>query len=143
MQILGTALPVAGQMLRIVLRTSKPMSWSPGQWVYVGFPALSWIQTHPFTIACSYVDEFEQLCGSHDSASPARRDAHLLVLLVRARNGLTRRLWDHVTKRCEMHAPESATSTDTVFPTYSRDVFSNASPRHLYAHNCGLSLIHI
>jgi len=108
--------PLAGQMLRIVLRTSKPMSWSPGQWVYVGFPALSWIQTHPFTIACSYVDEFEQLYESHDSASQARRDAHLLVLLVRARNGLTRRLWDHVTKRCEMHAPESATSTDTVFP---------------------------
>ena len=84
--------------------------------MYVGFPALSWIQTHPFTIACSYVDEFEQLYESHDSASQARRDAHLLVLLVRARNGLTRRLWDHVTKRCEMHAPESATSTDTVFP---------------------------
>lgn len=108
--------PLVGEMLRVILRTSKPMSWSPGQWVYVGFPALSWIQTHPFTIACSYVDEFEQLYDSHDSVPQAPRNAHLLVLLVRARNGLTRRLWDHVTKRCEMRAAESATTKDAVFP---------------------------
>lgn len=88
--------PLAGQMMRLVLRTTRPMSWRAGQWVYLMLPSLSWIQSHPFTIASSYVRKGKAFLPE-DQDGRAPRDAdQLIVLLIRARNGLTRRLWDSV-----------------------------------------------
>lgn len=113
--------PLAGHMMRVVLRTAKPMSWKPGQWLYVNFPQMSWIQTHPFTIACSSSHEWERMRDTLDGTSfrGTRSADPLIVLLIRVRNGLTRRIWNHVEARCRGQfalANEAGSSAHSVFP---------------------------
>ncbi|PKI84974.1 hypothetical protein MVES1_001328 [Malassezia vespertilionis] len=90
--------PLAGQMMRLVLRTASPLKWRPGQWLYLHLPKLSWFQSHPFTIASSFVkyknDLFIPYPDPH--ADPLRDPDQLIMLLIRARGGLTRRLWEYV-----------------------------------------------
>lgn len=101
--------PLAGRMLRLVLRTSAPLRWRPGQWVYLQLPALSWVQSHPFTIASAYSQ------GKNNRFMPMDLDAEqdpdqaqLILLLIRTRNGLTRRLWEYVQERCDAQAAAAA-----------------------------------
>ncbi|WFD19292.1 hypothetical protein MCAP1_001517 [Malassezia caprae] len=111
--------PLSGQMMRLVLRTSRPMPWRPGQWLFLQLPSLSWVQSHPFTIAGSYVRDARHgyVPGDVDVHSPDRDQ--LIVLLIRARAGLTRRLWLDVQRRCEAQARLAVTqpgSTPSMFP---------------------------
>ncbi|WFD27035.1 hypothetical protein MNAN1_002029 [Malassezia nana] len=112
--------PLSGQMMRLVLRTSRPMPWRPGQWLYLMLPSLNWVQTHPFSIAGSYVrDARHGYVPVDPDASHAKDDDQLIVLLIRARAGLTRRLWLDVQRSCEAQALLAATqpgAAPSMFP---------------------------
>ncbi|WFD30059.1 hypothetical protein MSPP1_001073 [Malassezia sp. CBS 17886] len=89
--------PLAGNMVRLVLRTARPLQWRPGQWLFLQLPQLSWFQSHPFTIASAYVKAKNDRFRLLDADAPMRaEDDQLIMLLIRARSGLTRRLWAHV-----------------------------------------------
>ncbi|WWC91876.1 uncharacterized protein L201_006825 [Kwoniella dendrophila CBS 6074] len=62
--------------VRLTINVSRPFKWSPGQSVLLYLPELSRLQSHPFTIT--------------------NNDPHEIVLLVKARKGLTRQLFDLV-----------------------------------------------
>lgn len=62
--------------VRLSIRTARPIKWQPGQSVLLNIPDLSLLQTHPFTIS--------------------NNDPHEMVLVIKARKGLTRQLYDHV-----------------------------------------------
>ena len=65
--------------IRLTIRVARPFHWAPGQSVLLYLPDLSRIQSHPFTITNNGENE--------------------IVLLVKARKGLTRRLFDLVRTR--------------------------------------------
>lgn len=67
--------------VRLTIRTPRKMSWRPGQYVFLTLPELSGLQAHPFTIA--------------------NNDPNEIVLLIKARRGLTRRLYNLVRDRSE------------------------------------------
>lgn len=65
--------------IRLTIRVARPFRWSPGQSVLLYLPELSWFQSHPFTIL--------------------NNDPNEIMLLVKARKGLTRRLFNYVRQR--------------------------------------------
>jgi len=65
--------------IRLTIRVAHPFKWAPGQNVLLYLPDLSRIQSHPFTII--------------NNTGPE------IVLLVKARKGVTRRLFDLVRTR--------------------------------------------
>ncbi|WVQ66655.1 uncharacterized protein L199_004842 [Kwoniella botswanensis] len=65
--------------IRLTINVSRPFKWSPGQSVLLYLPELSRFQSHPFTIS--------------------NNDPNEIVLLVKARKGLTRKLFDLVRAR--------------------------------------------
>lgn len=65
--------------VRLTVRVARPFHWAPGQSVLLYLPELSWFQSHPFTIL--------------------NNDPNEIMLLVKARKGLTRRLFNYVRKR--------------------------------------------
>lgn len=87
--------------VRLTIRTPRPIKWAPGQNVLVTLPELSKIQAHPFTI-----------CNS---------DPNEMVLLIKARKGLTRQLYNRVRERSEaiMRASDSKAGS-TAAPIYMR-----------------------
>nr|XP_018261062.1 uncharacterized protein I303_06781 [Kwoniella dejecticola CBS 10117]OBR83220.1 hypothetical protein I303_06781 [Kwoniella dejecticola CBS 10117] len=62
--------------VRLTINVSRPFKWAPGQSVLLYLPEISKFQSHPFTIT--------------------NNDPNEIVLLVKARKGLTRRLFDLV-----------------------------------------------
>lgn len=112
--------PLAGHMMRLVLRTASPLRWRPGQWLYLQLPHLSWFQSHPFTIASSFTKRKRGL-GPGDVAAEDDYE-QLILLLIRVRGGLTRRLWEHVQRECR--APQDAAPSlahSTAFPVLGRE----------------------
>jgi ferredoxin-NADP reductase len=73
-----TALP--GQTTRITIKNPPMAQWSPGQHVFLSFPAISPLQSHPFTV----------------SSSPLSRPLEL-SFVVRAHAGFSRRLYNKAT----------------------------------------------
>ncbi|BEI83758.1 hypothetical protein CcaverHIS002_0403620 [Cutaneotrichosporon cavernicola] len=67
--------------VRLTIRTPQPLKWAPGQSLHLTLPELSKIQAHPFTISNNNPSE--------------------IVVLVKARKGLTRQLYNLVRKRSE------------------------------------------
>ncbi|WVQ77459.1 hypothetical protein IAR50_007145 [Cryptococcus sp. DSM 104548] len=65
--------------VRLTIRVARPFHWAPGQSVLLYLPELSWFQSHPFTIL--------------------NNDPTEIMLLVKARKGLTRNLYDLVRQR--------------------------------------------
>ncbi|WVW86333.1 hypothetical protein I302_108377 [Kwoniella bestiolae CBS 10118] len=65
--------------IRLTINVSRPFKWAAGQSVLLYLPELSKFQSHPFTIT--------------------NNDPNEIVLLVKARKGLTRRLFDLVRAR--------------------------------------------
>ncbi|WWD19765.1 hypothetical protein CI109_104229 [Kwoniella shandongensis] len=65
--------------IRLTINVARPFQWSPGQSVLLFLPDLSKFQSHPFTIT--------------------NTDPTEIVLLVKARKGLTRRLFNLVRAR--------------------------------------------
>ncbi|WFC94560.1 hypothetical protein MBRA1_001192 [Malassezia brasiliensis] len=112
--------PLAGNMMRLVLRTASPLRWRPGQWLYLQLPRLSWFQSHPFTIASSFTKPKH---GFGPGDVVAEEDCEQLVLLlIRMRGGLTRRLWDYVQRECQVpQVGASSLSHPTTFPVLGHE----------------------
>jgi hypothetical protein len=72
---------LAGRTVRLTFTPPRPLAWAPGQHFLVAIPSVSPFLSHPFTVA---------------SVSDARAPAARLVLLVRAKAGWTRDLWDEL-----------------------------------------------
>ncbi|WFD41652.1 hypothetical protein MPSI1_000284 [Malassezia psittaci] len=111
--------PLAGHMLRLVLRTASPLRWRPGQWVYLQLPRLSWFQSHPFTIASTFTKPKRRLGG--DTSGPNDDVDQLIMLLIRVRGGLTRRLWKLVQEESQRSDATTGTiAQPSAFPTLGR-----------------------
>lgn len=100
---LATLLP--GRTIRLRLVTPGYQTWAPGQHFLVGIPAVSRFTTHPFSVA-SVCDEQAALHVGPDALDDEAGDkgkqlvqtesGRELVLIVRAKKGWTKRLWDLV-----------------------------------------------
>ena len=95
---LATLLP--GRTVRLRLVTPGYQTWAPGQHFLVKIPAISKITTHPFSVAgvCDEQAALRVEQGNESGVSPrAQVEAgRELVLLIRAKKGWTKRLWDLV-----------------------------------------------
>jgi FAD-binding domain/Ferric reductase NAD binding domain/Ferric reductase like transmembrane component len=78
---------IPGPATRITIQNPPLRSWSPGQYVFLSFPSISPLQSHPFTIA----------------SSPLSRSPEL-VFIVRAHAGFSNRLY----KRASSLLPTTA-----------------------------------
>lgn len=67
--------------MRVSIRTTRKMKWHPGQSLLLHLPDLSHFQTHPFTIS--------------------NNDPNEIVLIIKARKGLTLKLYQHVVAQLE------------------------------------------
>lgn len=89
--------------VRVSIRTTRPMKWHPGQSVLLHLPELSHFQTHPFTIS--------------------NNDPNEIVLIIKARKGLTRKPYDHVfalmEARMKTKETNRASSAMSVYSTAS------------------------
>lgn len=74
-------------MTRISLKTH--IKWKPGQYIYLRFPFMKVLQSHPFTITT---------IPSTDS------DTSVIQILARAKGGITRKLYDRA-KQGKTHIP--------------------------------------
>ncbi|KIJ44052.1 hypothetical protein M422DRAFT_252545 [Sphaerobolus stellatus SS14] len=80
----ATLLP--GRTIRLRLVPPHHFSWAPGQYVQLTIPGISLFKTHPFTIA-SVCDQESRL-----------DDGREILLLIRARAGFTKDLWNYIEK---------------------------------------------
>ncbi len=95
----ATLLP--GRTVRLRILPRGAFSWAPGQHVLVGVPAVSRLSTHPFSIA-SVCDELTVApeAAAHAAEKGANNEVLVshngleLVILIRAKKGWTRRLWN-------------------------------------------------
>jgi FAD-binding domain/Ferric reductase NAD binding domain len=82
----GWAYLLPGRTIRLRVVTPRPIYWSPGQHVLLRVPSVSQLTTHPFTIASI----------SHILQKGATASVQVVELLVRAKGGFTRDLWNEV-----------------------------------------------
>ncbi|KAG8900118.1 hypothetical protein FRB99_006251, partial [Tulasnella sp. 403] len=82
------AVLLPGRTVRLSLITARRFSWAPGQHVLLTIPSISLFTSHPFTVA-SVSDS--AIAGSHGRE---------MVLVIRAKRGFTRQLWEEVKRRC-------------------------------------------
>ncbi|KAG8833536.1 hypothetical protein FRC17_010568 [Serendipita sp. 399] len=75
-----------GRVVRLRLLTPRPITWAPGQHVLLQVPSISKYTTHPFTISGCYDDESET------------GEGRVVELLIRAKNGFTKDLWEEVVR---------------------------------------------
>ncbi|KAH8116953.1 hypothetical protein DFH11DRAFT_1141658 [Phellopilus nigrolimitatus] len=99
-----TLLP--GRTMRVRLVTPGYQTWAPGQHVLIGLPAVSRFATHPFSVA-SVCDE-QAAPRAEEGGGAGYEDGERgggfaqveagreLVLIVRAKKGWTKRLWELV-----------------------------------------------
>lgn len=73
-----------GRVVRLRLLTPRPIIWAPGQHVLLLVPLVSKFTTHPFTISGCYDGDTET------------GEGRVIELLVRAKNGFTKELWDTI-----------------------------------------------
>lgn len=76
------AILLPGRTIRLSLITSRRFAWSPGQHVLLMIPSISRFTSHPFTIAS---------VSDSAIAGPQGRE---MVLVIRAKKGFTKKLWD-------------------------------------------------
>ncbi|KAG8866115.1 hypothetical protein FRC20_009067 [Serendipita sp. 405] len=75
-----------GRVVRLRLLTPRPITWAPGQHVLLSVPSVSKYTTHPFTISGCYDDESDT------------GEGRVVELLIRAKNGFTKHLWEEVVR---------------------------------------------
>lgn len=92
--------------VRLTIRIPRPaaLRWSAGQSVLLYLPDLSRIQSHPFTIV--------------NAPPPANTPSSEITLLVKARKGLTRTLFEHVRSKSM-----NSMNTDTLVSSATRPSF--------------------
>ncbi|CAE6414147.1 unnamed protein product [Rhizoctonia solani] len=82
-----------GRTVRLTVVTARPMKWAPGQHVLLCVPAVSKWTTHPFTIAGA--------CDESSTGVGAR--GREISLIIRARAGFTKLLWEEIMHGCGHH----------------------------------------
>ena len=75
-----------GKVVRLRILTPRPIVWAPGQHVLLFIPHVSKWTTHPFTINGCYDGDTET------------DEGRVVELIIRARNGFTKHLWEEVCK---------------------------------------------
>ena len=103
--------------IRLTVRTPRPFKWAPGQSCLLYLPELSKLQSHPFTI----------LNNSGDTE---------IVLLVKARKGLTRKLYNMIrTRSLQAVGVTGPTDKRLSLPSMRSGVVTDvtASPVHVRA----------
>jgi hypothetical protein len=98
-----------GRVVRLRLLTPRPIVWAPGQHVLLQVPDVSKYTTHPFTISGCYDDQSET------------GEGRVVELLVRAKNGFTKELWEHV-----VQLSAAAEQPDTQYP-FAEAGYGNAA----------------
>ncbi|KAG8727411.1 hypothetical protein FRC12_022521, partial [Ceratobasidium sp. 428] len=86
-----------GRTVRLTIVTARPMVWAPGQHVLLCVPGVSKFTTHPFTIAGA--------CDASATGVGAR--GREIVLIIRARAGFTKELWEDVMRGSGHQAQKS------------------------------------
>ncbi|KAG8967144.1 hypothetical protein FRC03_010617 [Tulasnella sp. 419] len=76
-----------GRTVRLTIVTPRRFAWAPGQHVLLNMPEISRWTSHPFTVAS---------VSDQAIAGPEGRE---IVLIVRAKKGFTKQLWEEVKKR--------------------------------------------
>ncbi|TCD71920.1 hypothetical protein EIP91_000052 [Steccherinum ochraceum] len=90
----GTVEVVTTDTLRLTMRRRVPFGWKAGQHMFLSFPTVHPLQSHPFTISTVYEGSRLGLGGIQE-----------LIFITRARNGLTRSLYDKVLDTGSMDLP--------------------------------------
>jgi hypothetical protein len=98
--------------MRLTIRTPRTVKWRPGQHILLTVPSVRLFESHPYTIA------------NADERDPDLGGGHMLqggdvgstiYLIVRARKGFTRALWQKVVKeRRETQSPKQQSGADEV-----------------------------
>ncbi|EIN07321.1 hypothetical protein PUNSTDRAFT_121472 [Punctularia strigosozonata HHB-11173 SS5] len=98
---------LAGRTVRLTFTPPRQLSWAPGQHFLICIPSVSSFLSHPFTVA-----------SVSDLKAPTA-SGRQLVILVRAKAGWTRDLWDEVmslTVRGFRHHPMEKQPPDDQLP---------------------------
>ncbi|KAF7440529.1 hypothetical protein PC9H_000875 [Pleurotus ostreatus] len=75
---------LSGSTVRLTFLPPGPLAWAPGQHFLLTIPSISRLDTHPFTAA--------SICDEQASTAAGRA----LVFYIRAKEGWTKDLWNHV-----------------------------------------------
>lgn len=100
---------LSGATIRLTLITPGFLSWAPGQHFLVNVPSVSKFTTHPFTCA--------SICDEQSPTDAGRA----IIVLIRAKSGWTKDLWDHVSSLLmhgENHAPGEKPPNGTIMPSF-------------------------
>jgi predicted ferric reductase len=99
-----------GDTVRITITPSRPWTYQPGQYLYLTVPSIGLWTAHPFSIAWSDSPEPTltrqrsiDFQNSHDAEKLAIGAPQTFSLLVRARDGFTKRLLAHTLKHTPAH----------------------------------------
>ena len=83
-----------GRTVRLTIHTPRAVRWLPGQHVFLTVPSVGRFEAHPYTIASIDERAYGILpLGGHAMLPSSGSE---LVLVVRAQQGFSRRLWEHV-----------------------------------------------
>jgi hypothetical protein len=104
-----------GRVVRLRLLTPRPITWAPGQHVLLQVPVVSKYQTHPFTIS-----------GCYDAESDSG-EGRVVELIIRAKDGFTKDLWDHVVRLSQ--GPRDIQPAQYAFGGYGNDLEGGHTPR--------------
>lgn len=101
-----------GRTIRLTLNTPRAIRWRPGQHLFLTIPAVALFQSHPYTILS--IDERARGIIPFGGPSLLRTEGSEVVLLIRAQNGFSKKLWDYVVEKRRKMESEGAANAEVV-----------------------------
>ena len=86
-----------GRTIRLTINTPRAIRWRPGQHLFLTIPAVALFQSHPYTIVS--IDERARGIVPFGGPSLLCTEGSEVVLLIRAQNGFSRKLWEYVAEK--------------------------------------------